>query len=161
MYVDAFTNDVPGQNVYSHHIYALNITTGQNVVPPVLVSASVAGNGIEGNGTTVTFVAEQHLQRPALTLLNGILYVAYGSYADTDPYHGWVLGYNESNLQLVTVFNDTPNLISTPASSTADEGGIWQSGAGLASDGTNLYLLTANGDFNTPVSSYGDYGDPF
>ena len=131
------------------------------MVPPVLVSASVAGNGIEGNGTTVTFVAEQQLQRPALTLLNGILYVAYGSYADTDPYHGWVLGYNESNLQLVTVFNDTPNLISTPASSTADEGGIWQSGAGLASDGTNLYLLTANGDFNTPVSSYGDYGDSF
>ena len=161
MYVHAFTNDVPGQNVYSHHIYALNITTGQNVVPPVLVSASVAGNGIEGNGTTVTFVAEQQLQRPALTLLNGILYVAYGSYADTDPYHGWVLGYNESNLQLVTVFNDTPNLISTPASSTADEGGIWQSGTGLASDGTNLYLLTANGDFNTPVSSYGDYGDSF
>ena len=78
MYVDAFTNDVAGQNVYSHHIHALNISTGQNMVPPVLVSASMEGNGIEGNGTTVTFVAEQQLQRPALTLLNGILYVAYG-----------------------------------------------------------------------------------
>ena len=32
---------------------------------------------------------------------------------------------------------------------------------GFASDGTSLYLMTANGDFNTPVSSYGDYGDSF
>src|SRR5208337_3435308 len=93
MYVDAFTNDVAGQNVYSHHIHALNITTGQDEIAPMLVSAAVNGNGIEGNGTTVTFDAEQQLQRPALTLLNGVLYVTYGSYADTDPYHGWVLGF--------------------------------------------------------------------
>ncbi len=161
MYLDAFTNDVAGQNFYSHHIYALDITTGQNKVAPVLVSASMHGNGVEGDGTTVTFVAEQQLQRPALTLLNGMLYVAYGSFADTDPYHGWILGYNPATLQQVSVFNDTPNLISTPASSTADEGGLWQSGAGLASDGTNLFVMTANGDFNTPVSAYGDYGDSF
>ncbi len=159
MYVDAFTNDVAGQNVYSHHIHALNILTGQDKVTPMLVSASVTGNGVEGNGTTVTFVAEQQLQRPAMTLLNSILYVTYGSYADTDPYHGWILGFNPSTLQLESVFNDTPNLISTPASSTADEGGIWMSGAGLASDGTNLFFMTANGDFQTPVSTYGDYGD--
>ena len=77
----------------------------------------MAGNGVEGNGSTITFVAEQQLQRPALTLLNGVLYVTYGSYADTDPYHGWVLGFNPSTLQLESVFNDSPNLISTPASS--------------------------------------------
>jgi autotransporter-associated beta strand protein len=159
MYLDAFTNDVAGQNVYSHHIHALNILTGQDEVAPMLVSASVAGNGVEGNGTTVTFDAEQQLQRPALTLLNGVLYVAYGSYADSDPYHGWILGFNPTTLQLVSIFNDSPNLISTPASSTADEAGIWQSGAGLASDGTNLFFMTANGDFSTPVSTYGDYGD--
>ena len=159
LYVDAFTNDVAGQNVYSHHIHALNIFTGQDRVTPMLVSASVAGNGVEGNGTTVSFDAEQQLQRPALTLLNGMLYVAYGSYADSDPYHGWILGFNPTTLQLVTIFNDSPNLISTPASSTADEAGIWQSGAGLASDGTNLFFMTANGDFSTPVSTYGDYGD--
>ncbi len=159
LYVDAFTNDVAGQNVYSHHLHALDITTGQDKVTPMLVSASVAGNGVEGNGSTITFVAEQQLQRPAMTLLNGVLYVTYGSYADTDPYHGWILGFNPLTLQLKSVFNDTPNLISTPASSTADEGGIWQAGAGLASDGTSLFFMTANGDFQTPVSSYGDYGD--
>jgi autotransporter-associated beta strand protein len=156
MYVDAFTNDVAGQNVYSHHIHALDITTGQDKIAPMLVSAAVKGNGVEGNGTTITFDAEQQLQRPALTLLNGVLYVTYGSYADTDPYHGWVLGFNPTTLQLVSVLNDTPNLLSTPASSTADEGGIWQSGAGLASDGTNLFLLVGNGDFDAALGDYGD-----
>ncbi len=155
MYVDAFTNDVAGQNVYSHHIHALDITTGQDKVAPMLVSAAMDGNGVEGNGTTVTFDAEQQLQRPALTLLNGVLYVAYGSYADTDPYHGWVLGFDPTTLQLLSVFNDTPNLL-TPPGSNPDEGGIWQSGAGLASDGTNLYLMTANGDFNAALGDYGD-----
>src|SRR5262249_38652783 len=36
------------------------------------------------------------------------------------------------------------------------EGGIWQSGAGLVSDGTHLYVITGNGDFD---ASAGDYGD--
>ena len=35
---------------------------------------------------------------PALTLAGGMLYVAYGSFADTDPYHGWVMGFNATNL---------------------------------------------------------------
>ena len=51
------------------------------------------------------------MQRPALTLAGGILYAAYGSHDDTDPYHGWVIGFNATNLVLLTnyVFNTTPN----------------------------------------------------
>ena len=111
MYLDAFTNDVAGQNAYSHHIHALDITTGADKMTPMLVPASVQGNGVGGNGTTIPFVATQQLQRPALTLFNGVLYVAYSGYADTDPYHGWILGFNPSNLQLVSVLNTTPNLL--------------------------------------------------
>ncbi len=155
MYIDAFTNDVAGQNVYSHHIHALDITTGADKVTPMLVAASVQGNGVEGNGTTIPFVATQQLQRPALTLLNGVLYVAYSGYADTDPYHGWILGFNESNLQLVSVLNTTPNL---DTDTNSGEGGIWQTGNGLVSDGTRLLVETGNGDFNPTV---GDYGDSF
>jgi hypothetical protein len=155
MYLDAFTNDTPGQNVYSHHIHALDITTGADKLTPMLVQASVNGNGVEGNGTTITFVAEQQLQRPAMTLLNGTLYVTYGSYADTDPYHGWILGFNPTNLHLISVFNDTPNLLSPPGNN-AGEGGFWMSGSGPASDGTNLFLLSGNGDFNAAIGDYGD-----
>ncbi|MDB5331402.1 MAG: hypothetical protein JWP03_2553, partial [Phycisphaerales bacterium] len=155
MYLDAFTNDSTG--VWTHHIHALNLTTGADVIPPVLVAATSPGNGVGGNGTTETFAATQELQRPALSLLNGQVFVAYGSYADTDPYHGWVLGYKASNLQLQSVFNSTPNLL-TPQGANPGEGAFWQAGAGLASDGTNLYGITGNGDFNAAI---GDYGDSF
>ena len=40
----------------------------------------------------------QQLQRPALTLANGKVYIAFGSYADTDNYHGWVLSYDATTL---------------------------------------------------------------
>jgi hypothetical protein len=157
MYLDAFTNDVTGQNSYSHHIHALDITTGADKMTPMLVAASIQGSGVGGNGTTVPFVATQQLQRPALTLLNGVLYVCYSGYADTDPYHGWILGFNASNLQLVSVLNTTPNVPASPDANQG-EGGIWQTGDGLVSDGTNLYVETANGDFD-PTS--GDYSDSF
>ncbi|MDB5321008.1 MAG: pyrrolo-quinoline quinone [Phycisphaerales bacterium] len=156
MYLDAFTNDVAGQNVYSHHIHAIDLTTGADKLTPKLVTAAMKGNGVGGDGTTITFAATQQLQRPALSLLNGVLYVTYGGYADTDPYHGWILGFNPATLQLQSVLNTTPNLIATPASATADEGGIWMTGAGLASDGTNMFLLIGNGDFNAALGDYGD-----
>ncbi len=92
---------------------------------------------------------------PRLTLLNGVVYFAYAGYADTDPYHGWILGYDASNLNLVKVFNDTPSN-SVNEDSHEGEGGIWQGGAGLASDGTHLYLMTGNGDFDASVGDYGD-----
>lgn len=37
MYVDAFTNDIPGQDAYSHHIWALDIRTGLQTTAPQLV----------------------------------------------------------------------------------------------------------------------------
>jgi len=157
MYVDAFTNDNNAPGVYSHHIHALDITTGLDKVTPMLVQATYPGTGVEGDGTTITFAATQQLQRPALTLVNGTLYVAYGSYADTNPYHGWILGFDPATLQLTSVFNTTPNFVD-PSDPNAGEGAIWQAGAGPASDGTNLFFMTGNGDFD---ASLGDYGDSF
>ena len=51
--------------------------------------------------------------------------------------------------------NTTPNL---DTDTNSGEGGIWQTGNGLVSDGTRLFVETANGDFNPTV---GDYGDSF
>ena len=152
MYLDSFTNDGPG--IYAHHIHALDITTGADKVPSTLVQATYPGNGAGGDGTNVIFIANRQQQRPALTLLNGIVYVAYGSFDDTDPHHGWILGYDAKTLQLVRVFNTTPNLLNPPGPN-AGEGPIWQSGAGLSSDGTNLYAMTGNGDFDTHLDANG------
>jgi len=152
MYLDSFTNDGPG--IYAHHIHALDITTGADKVTPTLVAATYPGNGAGGDGTNVPFIANRQQQRPGLTLLNGIVYVAYGSFDDTDPHHGWILGYDAKTLQLVRVFNTTPNLL-TPPGPNAGEGPIWQSGAGLSSDGSNLYAMTGNGDFDTHLDANG------
>lgn len=154
MYLDAFTHD--GTGLYSHHIHALDLGTGNDKVTPMLVAATFPGNGAGSSNGTISFVADLDLQRPALSLVNGVLYVAYSSYADTDPYHGWVLGFDPATLHLLSVFNTTPNFLGPNPASTAGEGGIWQSGSGLASDGSSLFFFTGNGDFN---ASLGDYGD--
>jgi hypothetical protein len=151
LYTDAFTFD--GTN-YFHKIHALNITTGaEQPSSPVLVAPSVSGSGDGNSGGTIHFNTKLQMQRPALTLVGGILYVAYGSIGDNDPYHGWVVGFNASNLSPLAnyMFNDTPN---------GSEAGIWMAGCGLAVDSqTNLYFQTGNGTFDATNGS--DYGDCF
>ena len=166
IYLDAFTREVvPGVSTnYYHRIHALNITNG-NEQPgsPVVVAGSVPGTGVGGDGATVPFSAIQHLERPALTLAGGMLYVCYGSHADTDPYHGWILGYNAANLALPprSVFNTTPNATAAAFGSHAGEGALWMGGGGLCADvNTNLYLETGNGSFSQDTNG-GDYGDSF
>ena len=112
LYVDVFSREVAATTNYYHRIHALNITNGtEQPYSPVVVAASVPGRGVDSVGGVVTFNAKQQFQRPAMTLAGGKLFVAYGSYADTDPYHGWVIGFNATNLLLLTnyVFNTTPN----------------------------------------------------
>jgi hypothetical protein len=47
------------------------------------------------------------------------------------------LGYDEKSLQQKIVYNDTPN---------GENGGIWESGMGMAADGQgNMYVVTGNG----------------
>ena len=145
----------------------LNITDGsERPFSPVEVTASVPGTGIGSSGGVVRFDPRQHIQRPALTLAGGILYVAYGSAADTDPYHGWIIGYNAGNLQLLPnyVFNTTPNATTEQFGPHAGEGALWMGGDGLCVDAnTNLYFEVANGSFDAdPSLGNGvDYGDSF
>ena len=75
----------------------------------MLVAASVNGNGAGGNGSVINFTAQQQLQRPALTLLNGELYVAYAGYADTDPYTAGSWASTLRHFQLNKVLNTHPN----------------------------------------------------
>jgi hypothetical protein len=166
LYVDTFT-EVSGS--FSHAIRALNITNGTEMsFSPVTVNASVPGVGAGSSGGTQHFQPGQELQRSALTLANGILYVAYAGYTDmttTDPFHGWVIGFNPSNLQQLPayVFNTTPNGTTAQFGSIAGEGGIWMGGGGLAVDANNnLYFSTGDGNFNAFNGSGGtEYGSSF
>ena len=161
MYVNAFTHE--GAN-FIHRIHALDVTTGnERPYSPVVVNGSVPGKGFGSVGGMMSFSAVQHNQRPALTLASGILYVGYAGYADTDPYHGWLFGFNATNLVLLTnyIFNTTPNASTNAFGAHAAEGGIWQGGGGLCVDArSNIYFMTGNGSFSQNTNG-GDYSDSF
>jgi len=151
IYVDTFTREAgPTDAPFVHRLHALDLGTGsEKFGGPVLVQASVSGTGPGNDGSgQVPFNAFFQLNRPGLLLLNGAVYLAYASYDDAGDFHGWILGYNAQSLQLLAAFNTTPN---------GSEGGIWQSGAGLAagSEG-DIYCLTGNGTFDPALDNYGD-----
>lgn len=162
LYLDAFTHE--GSSYY-HRIHALNITNGvEQPYGPVLVTASVPGTGVGSSGGLLPFVANLCLQRAAMTLVGGTLYVTFTGYADTNPYHGWILGYNKTNLQLLPgyIFNSTPNSTTAAYGANAGEGGIWMAGNGLCVDSANnLFFMTGNGIFNATNSGGTEYGDCF
>jgi hypothetical protein len=127
-------------NVYHQRLHALDVTTGNEVSgSPVEITGSVPGTGEGGNGTTVTFDPYHHLNRTGLLLFGGNVFIAYASHCDDDPYHGWLFAYSASTLAQTGIFNTTPN---------GQWGGIWQSGMGLVTDGTDIYFCAGNGDFD-------------
>jgi len=108
---------------------AIDITTGND-------RASNAQVVIQANG----FDPVVHNQRPALTLSQGLVYIAWSSFCDFGGYHGFVMGYDASTLQQVHVFNDTPS---------GTQAGIWQAGQGPNVDfNGDLYFMTGNGTFD-------------
>ena len=152
LYVLAKTKEVTGGvTTYVQRLHALDITTGaEKFNGPTVIQATFPGTA--NGGSTVTFNALIEGQRPGLTIVNGVVYAAFASHGDNGAYHGWVLGYQASDIsKQVAVFNTTPNGIG---------GGIWQAGNGIASDAAgNLYVGTGNGTFDANNTNGRDYGD--
>jgi PA14 domain-containing protein/chitobiase/beta-hexosaminidase-like protein/Big-like domain-containing protein len=164
IYLDVFTREVTATTNFYHRLHALNITNGmEQPNSPVVVTGSVPGTGVDSVTGVMTFNPARCNERPALTLAGGVVYLAYAGYADTDPYHGWVIGYNATNLARMTnyVFNSTPNATTATFGSHAAEGGVWMGGNGLCVDeNTNLYFETGNGSFDGNTGG-GNYADSF
>jgi Secretion system C-terminal sorting domain len=132
LFVVARSVDVGG-NFYQY-LHAIDITNGND--SKVQITAQVPGTGIGSISGNLAFNPITHNQRCALLLVNGIIYIAYSSHCDTNPYHGWILGYDE-NLTQQYAFVNTPN---------DEQGGIWMSGAGPAADPQgNIYVAAGNG----------------
>jgi hypothetical protein len=148
LYVVAATQESSG---VVHRLHALDITTGnEKFGGPVVIQASVPGTGSGSVNGQIAFDAQFELQRNALTLVNGVVYMAWGSYDDYGPYHGWVMGYDASTLAQVIVWNSTPN---------GHQGGIWAAGASFSTDSSgNIYVVTGNGT-SDGFSGGKDWGD--
>lgn len=127
-----------------HRLHALSLTSGaEKFGGPITIAGSVPGTypALAVNGR-VPFSPSRHLQRPALLLVNGNVYIAYGSNGDALPYNGWLFVYSAAGgtLHQVTAFCTSP-----------DKGAsaIWQSGDGPAADpSNNIYVATGNGAFD-------------
>ncbi|MGA8431139.1 MAG: choice-of-anchor D domain-containing protein [Candidatus Sulfotelmatobacter sp.] len=139
------TANCPGEvaPTFFHYLHELSLATGAEMSgSPVLICAQVPGTGYDNVGGTVTFNSMRQNSRAGLLLLNGTVYMAFSSLEDISPYHGWILGYNETTLAQ-TIYNDTPN---------GDKGGIWHGGGGIPADASgNIYYTTGTGSFDNNV----------
>ena len=123
LFVDAMIDGA----IKKHLVYSLNVDTGvTNPGWPVDLNATASYNG-------VAFTSFVQNERGALAIVNGIVYVSFSGHAgDCGTYHGWVVGIQINDPAVVTAW-----------ATDAIGGGIWGHG-GVASDGTNMFVITGN-----------------
>jgi hypothetical protein len=149
IYVEAKSTN--GSN-YFHRLHALDLLTGNEKTPgPVVIAGTVSGTGDGSSNGQLAFDNLHQLNRPGLLLMNGTIYIAYGSHCDGSPYHGWLFTYDAATFAQKSVYVTTPN---------GGGGGFWMSGAGVAADASgNIFIASGNGDFDTtnvPATETGD-----
>ena len=143
---------------YIQRIHALNMLNGSEQAnsPSQPIAATVTGGGNGSANGKLAFSSLWQLNRVALNLFNGYLYVAFGSHGDNGPWHGWVLAYNATTLNQTGVFCLSPNGLGN---------GVWSSGAAMPIDTVNpsgrMFLTAGNGTLTTypPLSTQTDYSN--
>ncbi|MGC2112719.1 MAG: hypothetical protein WA655_24580 [Candidatus Korobacteraceae bacterium] len=150
VYVVAATKE---NGAFYHRLHALDMTSGaEKFGGPRIIQASYPGAAQDGSDGVITFSSRFQLQRAALLLSKGKVFIAFASNADSGLYHGWVIAYDAVTMRQVGAWVSTPN---------GYQGGIWMSGCGLSADSAgNLYLSIANGPFDAygeqPGSNFSD-----
>ncbi len=109
-----------------HFVFSLNVDTGAvNPGWPVDLDATVNYNGMP-------FTSNVENERGALALVDGIVYVPFsGHLGDCGLFHGWVVGIQVNN----------PSVKAWATGWIG--GGIWGH-SGVASDRTNMFVITGN-----------------
>jgi uncharacterized protein YjdB len=122
---------------------ALDITTGaQKFGSPITIQATV-------QGTNSVSLTTSCIQRAALLLANGNVYMGFGS-----CHSGWLLAYDASTLAQTGVFNASPNL--DGEGQYASAGGVWMgSGGPVADSAGSIYITTGNGPWDGKTA-FGD-----
>ena len=96
LYVVAET-DEGGKATFKLH--ALDITTGlEKTGSPATIGGQVSGASSDAIGGFVAFNAKQQWQRPGLLLMNGSVYIAFGSHQDIDGLPRLVVSLQRSHV---------------------------------------------------------------
>jgi hypothetical protein len=133
VYLVAMIND-GADDAHPHwKMFAVSPSTGaQRTGWPVTIQ------GYPDNDATRAFNSMTAMQRPGLLLMNGAVYAAFGSHCDYQPYVGYVVGVSTST--------QTTHMWADEVGSTSTEGGFWQSGGGIVSDGSGrMFVASGNG----------------
>lgn len=157
MYLVAMSKDSSGK--YFQRLHALDLMTGAEMNgSPETIEATFPGSALPNTGGQTDFDPKQYKERTGLVLLNGVVYTAWASHCDFDPYTGWVMGFDAATLKRISVLNIEPD---------GSEGAFWMAGAGPAVDESGfMYLLAGNGSFETTLNEHGfpekgDFGNAF
>jgi hypothetical protein len=121
---------------FVYRLHALAVATGlEESGSPVVISGSY-----EVGGKTYVFAPKMEVDRPALMLEKGYVYIAFGSNGCRgDLEEGWVMSYEASTLQPTGVFDDEPG---------ESAAAVWMAGGGLSADSAgHIYGATADGPF--------------
>lgn len=117
---------------FVYRLHALDLSSGRDKAgSPTEIRVSASG-----------FNGQTERQRAALLLSQGHLSIAFASFCDRAPYHGWLLSYTYNG----QVFRQRAALNVTP---TGKDGGIWGGAGPLATDERGyIYTATGNGTFD-------------
>ncbi len=117
-------------------MHAINPATGAEIPHfPVRIK------GPANNNPSQPFFPTKEMQRPGLLYLGGVVYAAFGSHCDFEPYAGLIVGVSASGVQ--------KTMWSVEGTKSGGGGGIWQGGGGLVSDGPNQILFEDGNGFGT------------
>ncbi|MER5636130.1 PQQ-binding-like beta-propeller repeat protein [Kitasatospora sp. NPDC002227] len=129
VYLTSKVNDGPDDKHPHYYVHAVDAQSGaERSGWPV----TVQGDPVNAPGKP--FNAYRSLQRPGLLLLDGRLYLGFGSLCGAGDYIGMLAGLDTHTRNLT--------LWSTVAGSDTQRASIWMSGAGPVSDGPGRIILT-------------------
>ncbi len=147
IYLVAATEPRPG--VFVSTLHRLSLTTGQDVVPPVVIAPSATLN----DGTAVAFDPQNQWNRPALGYANDSIYIGIGSHCDNanGQITGWLLSYNPETLGAQASFHTVQTHGGIELAS------IWMTGFAPAIDAAgDIFVATGNGDFTKGMMDWGE-----
>lgn len=150
VYLTSKVNDGADAQHPHWYLHALDAKTGaeRSGFPTTI-------QGSPTNNPNVPFDPMTAMQRPGLLLMDGVVYAGFASHCDYTPYVGYVVGVNASTGEQTTMW--------ATEAAASDEGGIWQGGSGLTSDGSGRIIFAtgngvapAPGDGDTPPATLGE-----
>ncbi|MCW2951254.1 MAG: hypothetical protein JWQ48_424, partial [Conexibacter sp.] len=127
-------------------LHAVDTTTGAEAS-----GFPVALTGTADNNPGIAFQPRWEMQRPGLLLVDGVVYAGFGGHCDAEPWYGWVFGVSTTQPRVTARWVTNAN--------GAYGAGIWQSGGGLASDGSGQILLTT-GNGGAPTTPTAGHSPP-